>query len=273
MGDTLTTPERPTAHPHPGYKELKPFVFAGIYPVNPSDYDNLKKALEKLHLTDSAFAFAPETSSALGFGFRAGFLGLLHLDIVKTRIEREYEIPLIVTAPNVVYEIVTILGERIIVDNPARFPGPDRCEPDQNQPDQGEGRIRATDLLHRIARWLRVQLVRDRPREADGDPARACPPRRAGLRLPSPSGNRGPRHGRRRKASWRPPTSPTTPPAVRSSSTIRCRTAPAEAGRYAPGRVRPAVAARPGYRRNAVRGCRFAERQRWADVLAGCHGG
>jgi len=122
MGDTLTTSERPTARPHPGYKELKPFVFAGIYPVNPSDYDNLKKALEKLHLTDSAFAFAPETSSALGFGFRAGFLGLLHLDIVKTRIEREYEIPLIVTAPNVVYEIVTVLGERLIVDNPARFP-------------------------------------------------------------------------------------------------------------------------------------------------------
>jgi GTP-binding protein LepA len=124
MGDTLTTRDRPAKTPHPGYKELKPFVFAGVYPVNPSDYDNLKKALEKLHLTDSAFAFSPETSAALGFGFRAGFLGLLHLDIVKTRIEREFEIPLIVTAPNVIYEIINLHGERMIVDNPARFPDP-----------------------------------------------------------------------------------------------------------------------------------------------------
>jgi len=124
MGDTLTALDRPAQTPHPGYKEMKPFVFAGVYPVNPSDYDNLKKALEKLHLTDSAFAFTPETSSALGFGFRSGFLGLLHLDIVKTRVEREFEIPLIVTAPNVVYEIINYLGEKVIVDNPARFPDP-----------------------------------------------------------------------------------------------------------------------------------------------------
>lgn len=124
IGDTLTSVDRPTAYAHPGYKELKPFVFAGLYPVNPSDYDNLKKALEKLHLTDSAFAFTPETSTALGFGFRAGFLGLLHLDIIKTRIEREFQIPLIVTAPNVEYELVTRLGERQMVDNPAFFPDP-----------------------------------------------------------------------------------------------------------------------------------------------------
>ncbi|HVO33869.1 MAG TPA: translation elongation factor 4 [Elusimicrobiota bacterium] len=124
MGDTLTSAERPTLKPHPGYKELKPFVFAGIYPINPSDYDNLKKALEKLHLTDSAFIFIPETSTALGFGFRAGFLGLLHMDIVKTRIEREFQIALIVTAPNVIYEIVDLHGNRSIVDNPARFPDP-----------------------------------------------------------------------------------------------------------------------------------------------------
>jgi GTP-binding protein LepA len=123
-GDTLTSIARPTSTPHPGYKELKPFVFAGIYPVNPSDYDSLKKALEKLHLSDSAFTFFPETSSALGFGYRSGFLGLLHLDIIKTRIEREFQIPLIVTAPNVVYHIVSQLGERLIVDNPAAFPDP-----------------------------------------------------------------------------------------------------------------------------------------------------
>ena len=114
----------PRAAPHPGYKELKPFVFAGVYPVNPSDYDNLKKALEKLHLTDSAFSFTAETSTALGFGYRAGFLGLLHLDIVKTRIEREFQIALIVTAPNVSYVVIPIHGDRIIVDNPAAFPDP-----------------------------------------------------------------------------------------------------------------------------------------------------
>ncbi len=122
VGDTLTSQERPAAAPHPGYKELKPFVFAGLYPVNPSDYDNLKKSLEKLHLADSAFTFMSETSTALGFGFRSGFLGLLHLDIIKTRIEREFEIPLIATAPNVVYEIILRSGEKIIVDNPSRFP-------------------------------------------------------------------------------------------------------------------------------------------------------
>jgi len=122
MGDTLTGTDRPATSPHPGYKELKPFVFAGIYPVNPSDYDNLKKALDKLHLTDSAFSYQAETSTALGFGFRAGFLGLLHLDIVKTRIEREFEIPLIATAPNVEYEVVPLHGERILLDNPAKFP-------------------------------------------------------------------------------------------------------------------------------------------------------
>jgi GTP-binding protein LepA len=124
MGDTLTSTDRPAAAPHPGYKELKPFVFAGIYPVNPSDYDNLKKAFDKLHLTDSAFSFTAETSTALGFGFRTGFLGLLHLDIVKTRIEREFAIDLIVTAPNVQYEVVSQTGERQSVANPAKFPGP-----------------------------------------------------------------------------------------------------------------------------------------------------
>lgn len=122
VGDTITGADRPTAHPHPGYKELKPFVFAGLYPINPADYDNLKKALEKLHLTDCAFVFTPETSSALGFGFRAGFLGLLHLDIVKTRIEREFQIALIVTAPNVAYEIIDPQGNKLQVDNPANFP-------------------------------------------------------------------------------------------------------------------------------------------------------
>jgi len=124
MGDTLTSVDRPATTPHAGYKEMKPFVFAGLYPLNPSDYDNLKKALEKLHLTDSAFAFTPETSTALGFGFRAGFLGLLHLDIVKTRVEREFAIDLIVTAPNVVYEVIPIHGEKRTVDNPAHFPAP-----------------------------------------------------------------------------------------------------------------------------------------------------
>lgn len=122
VGDTITGTDRLAEHAHPGYKELKPFVFAGIYPVNPGDYDSLKKAMEKLHLTDSAFSFTAETSTALGFGFRAGFLGLLHLDIIKTRIEREFEIPLIATAPNVEYEVLSPQGERIRIDNPAHFP-------------------------------------------------------------------------------------------------------------------------------------------------------
>ncbi|MCK9582987.1 MAG: translation elongation factor 4 [Endomicrobiales bacterium] len=121
IGDTITEKSRPTSRPHLGYKEIKPFVFAGLYPVNTSDYDNLKTALEKLHLSDSSLFYWPETSSALGFGFRCGFLGSLHMEIVKERLEREFNLDLIITSPNVVYKITT-KGKIIEVANPANFP-------------------------------------------------------------------------------------------------------------------------------------------------------
>jgi len=121
IGDTITETARPTTKPHAGYREIKPFVFAGLYTVNSSDYDNLKTALEKLRLSDSSLFYWPETSMALGFGFRCGFLGSLHLEIVKERLEREFNLNLLITAPNVVYKITTQKGTTEI-DNPAKFP-------------------------------------------------------------------------------------------------------------------------------------------------------
>ncbi len=122
VGDTLTEHLRPTTKPHAGYKELKPFVFAGLYPIAQADYENLKKAIEKLHLQDAALLYQPETSVALGFGFRCGFLGLLHLDIIKERIQREFDIDILVTSPNVVYRVTTVLGKVMDIDSPSKFP-------------------------------------------------------------------------------------------------------------------------------------------------------
>lgn len=143
IGDTITDAENPTAAAHPGYKELKPFVFCGLYPVQPGDYNNLTKAIGKLHLEDSAFFYQPETSAALGFGYRCGFLGLLHMDIVKERLQREFNLNLIITAPNVRYRIKCVDGSPlrriaseaskpvhgkqgdaavIEIDNPSKFP-------------------------------------------------------------------------------------------------------------------------------------------------------
>jgi GTP-binding protein LepA len=121
IGDTITEVSRPTTHPHKGYKEVKPFVFAGLYPFSTSDYDSLKTALEKLRLSDSSLIYVPETSVALGFGFRCGFMGSLHLEIVKERLEREFGLNLLVTAPNVIYDVTTQNGTTE-VDNPAKFP-------------------------------------------------------------------------------------------------------------------------------------------------------
>ena len=106
MGDTVTLAERPAREPLLGFKEIKPQVFAGLYPVESNQYDALRDALEKLKLNDSSLQYEPETSQALGFGFRCGFLGLLHLDIVQERLEREYDMDLITTAPTVVYQIM-----------------------------------------------------------------------------------------------------------------------------------------------------------------------
>jgi len=124
IGDTITLAERPTSQPLPGYREIKPMVFSGLYPIENTQYESLRDALEKLHLSDSAFTFEPETSAALGFGFRCGFLGSLHMDIVRERLEREYNLSLLTTAPTVVYQVTTTRGERIRVENPAKLPPP-----------------------------------------------------------------------------------------------------------------------------------------------------
>ena len=122
VGDTLTEPTRPTETAFPGFKEIKPMVFSGIFPVDSSDYENTRDALEKLKLNDSAFTYEPETSQALGFGYRCGYLGLLHMDIVQERLEREYNLNLITTAPSVVYKIIRKDGRAVTIDNPAKLP-------------------------------------------------------------------------------------------------------------------------------------------------------
>lgn len=122
IGDTVMDAEAAGVQPLPGYREVKPMVFAGLYPVNSDDYEDLKDALEKLRLNDSSFTYEPETSLALGFGFRCGFLGLLHMDIIKERLEREFKLALIPTAPTVVYRVTKTNGEVVLVDNPARLP-------------------------------------------------------------------------------------------------------------------------------------------------------
>ncbi|HEX9867430.1 MAG TPA: translation elongation factor 4 [Candidatus Tectomicrobia bacterium] len=124
VGDTITAAEHPADAPLPGYKEVKPMVFCGLYPADESSYKDLRDALEKLRLNDSAFTFEPETSLALGFGFRCGFLGLLHMEIVQERLEREFDLTLISTAPTVVYRVIKTDGTILAVDNPAKLPPP-----------------------------------------------------------------------------------------------------------------------------------------------------
>ena len=124
VGDTITLADNPAAIPVPGFKEVKPMVFCGLYPTESDDYENLKAALEKLQLNDAAFSFEPETSQALGFGFRCGFLGLLHMEIIQERLEREFEVGLIATAPSVVYKVDTVDGKTLEIDNPSHLPDP-----------------------------------------------------------------------------------------------------------------------------------------------------
>jgi GTP-binding protein LepA len=122
IGDTVTHDRRP-AKPLPGFKDVKPMVFAGLFPTDSGQYEDLRDALSKLHLNDASFSFEPDTSDALGFGFRCGFLGLLHMEIVQERLEREYGLSLITTAPSVVYRAYVRNGEMVLVDNPSKMPG------------------------------------------------------------------------------------------------------------------------------------------------------
>ncbi len=122
VGDTLTSERRPAAEPVPGYKDVKPMVFAGLFPTDSDDYPELRDALERLKLNDAALFYEPETSQALGFGFRCGFLGLLHMEIVRERLEREFDLDLLVTAPNVAYRVMTKAGDEVEVHNPSDMP-------------------------------------------------------------------------------------------------------------------------------------------------------
>ncbi|MDP2054735.1 MAG: translation elongation factor 4 [Acidobacteriota bacterium] len=128
IGDTVTETYRPTLEPFPGFKELKPMVFAGLYPVESHQYSELRESLEKLRLNDAAFFFEPETSLALGFGFRCGFLGLLHMEIVQERLEREFNMDLVTTAPGVLYRVTKTDGETVEIDSPAKLPDTARIE-------------------------------------------------------------------------------------------------------------------------------------------------
>src|SRR5947208_13948681 len=128
IGDTVTDALRPTAEALPGYKEPKPMVYSGLYPVNNNDFEALREALAKLRLNDSSFSYQPESSEGLGFGFRCGFLGMLHREIIQQRLERDSELDLVTTAPNVTYEILTRKGETIAIDSPQGVPDAGQIE-------------------------------------------------------------------------------------------------------------------------------------------------
>jgi len=128
IGDTMTDQRHSATRPLPGFQEIHPMVFSGIYPINTADFEHLKAAIGKLRMNDSAFVYQPESSVALGFGYRCGFLGLLHMEIIQERLRREYDMDIIATSPSVVYEVVTTRGETLLIDNPAQLPDPSLIE-------------------------------------------------------------------------------------------------------------------------------------------------
>lgn len=128
VGDTITHIARPCKEAIAGFEEVKPMVFAGVYPIEAEDFEDLRSSLEKLQLNDASLTFQPESSLALGFGFRCGFLGLLHMEIIQERLEREYNLDLVTTAPSVVYKITKTDGETIFIDNPTNYPDPSEIE-------------------------------------------------------------------------------------------------------------------------------------------------
>src|SRR5260370_884959 len=128
IGDTITDQRNPAREPLPGFQEIHPMVFSGIYPINTGDFEHLKTAIGKLRLNDSAFIYTPESSVALGFGFRCGFLGLLHMEIIQERLRREYNMDIIATSPSVVYEVETTRGETLLIDHPAHLPEPSQIK-------------------------------------------------------------------------------------------------------------------------------------------------
>lgn len=128
VGDTVTNAKAPAPEPLPGYRKINPMVFCGLYPVDSADYNDLREALEKLELNDASLKYEPETSTALGFGFRCGFLGLLHMEVIQERLEREYNLTLITTAPSVVYHVYTTAGDMLEIDNPSKMPEPGKIE-------------------------------------------------------------------------------------------------------------------------------------------------
>ncbi|MDA0734434.1 MAG: translation elongation factor 4 [Chloroflexi bacterium] len=166
VGDTLTNYAEPATDPLPGYVELKPMVFAGLYPADGEAYNNLRAALEKLRLNDASLTTQPDSSTALGFGFRCGFLGLMHLEIVQERLEREYDLDLIVTAPSVAYQVILTNGETILVDNPSKLPSPNEVQQIQEPmlnltivaPSRHVGAI--MELMHsRRSEYKRVEYI------------------------------------------------------------------------------------------------------------------
>lgn len=128
VGDTITTTDNPSPDSLPGFQKVQPRVFAGIFPIEAEDYENLREALSKLNLNDAALQYEPETSQALGFGFRIGFLGMLHMEIIQERLEREYDLDLITSAPTVIYEVINSKGETVPIDNPSKLPPPHEIE-------------------------------------------------------------------------------------------------------------------------------------------------